>query len=71
MSQENVEVVRRIYEDGLYDQHPEELLALVDAEIEFVTPPRPSSQEFAAAPRRWPRPFRTSPVVRLLPPRAA
>ncbi len=39
MSQETVEIVRQIYEDGLYDQHPEELLALVDAEIEFVNPP--------------------------------
>ncbi len=39
MSQENVEVVRRIYEDGLFDRHPEKLLALVDPEFEFVNPP--------------------------------
>jgi ketosteroid isomerase-like protein len=39
MSQENVEVVRRIYEDGVFDQHPEELLALVTPDIEFVNPP--------------------------------
>jgi len=39
MSQENVEVVRRIYEDGLMDRQPEQLLALAAPEVEFVNPP--------------------------------
>jgi ketosteroid isomerase-like protein len=39
MSQDNVEVVRRIYEDGLFDRQPEQLLALAAPEVEFVNPP--------------------------------
>ena len=39
MSQENVEVVRRIYEHRMFDQHPEQLLPLVAPDIEFVNPP--------------------------------
>ena len=40
MSQENVEVVRRIYADGLIYQDPERLVAeLATPEIEYVNPP--------------------------------
>ena len=39
MSRENVEIVRRIYEHGLFDRHPEKLLALVAPDVEFVNPP--------------------------------
>ena len=39
MSQENVEVVRRIYEQGLLDRQPEQVLALFSPDVEFVNPP--------------------------------
>jgi ketosteroid isomerase-like protein len=39
MSQENVDMVRRIYEDGLIDRDPERLLALTAADVEYVNPP--------------------------------
>jgi ketosteroid isomerase-like protein len=39
MSQDNVEVVRRIYQDGLFDDKPDELLALTAPDLEFVNPP--------------------------------
>ena len=39
MSEENVEIVRRIYEDGLMDRQPEQLLALATPDVEFVNPP--------------------------------
>jgi ketosteroid isomerase-like protein len=39
MSQENVELVRRLYEDGLIDRDPEELLELAAPDIEYVNPP--------------------------------
>jgi ketosteroid isomerase-like protein len=35
----NAEVVRRIYEDGIFDRDLEQLLALTDPEIEYVNPP--------------------------------
>jgi ketosteroid isomerase-like protein len=35
----NVEVVRRIYEDGIFDRHPEQLLELTAPEIEYINPP--------------------------------
>ncbi len=38
MSQENVDVVRRIYDEGLIDQHPQWLLELATADIEYVNP---------------------------------
>jgi hypothetical protein len=38
MSQENVEIVRRIYEQGLLDS-PDGHNAFVEAEIEYVNPP--------------------------------
>jgi ketosteroid isomerase-like protein len=34
----NVEVVRRIYEDGLFDRDHEQLLALSAPEVEYVNP---------------------------------
>jgi ketosteroid isomerase-like protein len=40
MSQENVEIVRRIYEEGLIYQDPERLVAeLATPDIEYVNPP--------------------------------
>jgi ketosteroid isomerase-like protein len=39
MSQENVEIVRHIYEAGLLDRDPEELLKLASRDIEYVNPP--------------------------------
>jgi ketosteroid isomerase-like protein len=38
MSQQNVEIVRRIYEEGWFDRDPEPLLALVTSDVEFVNP---------------------------------
>ena len=39
MSEENVEIVRRIYESGLIDRGPEELLKLATPDVEYVNPP--------------------------------
>jgi ketosteroid isomerase-like protein len=39
MSRENVEIVRRIYEQGLLDRHPEQVLSFLSPEVEFVNPP--------------------------------
>jgi ketosteroid isomerase-like protein len=39
MSQENVEIVRHVYESGLIDRNPEELLELATPDIEYVNPP--------------------------------
>ena len=40
MSEENVELVRRIYEEGLIDQDPQQwLLELATADVEYVNPP--------------------------------
>jgi ketosteroid isomerase-like protein len=39
MSQENVELVRHIYESGLFDRDPEELLELATSDVEYVNPP--------------------------------
>jgi uncharacterized protein len=39
MSQQNVELVRHIYESGLFDRDPEELLRLATADVEYVNPP--------------------------------
>jgi ketosteroid isomerase-like protein len=39
MSQENVEIVRRIYEEGLIDRDPERLLDLATPDVEYVNPP--------------------------------
>jgi ketosteroid isomerase-like protein len=38
MSQENVEVVQRIYEEGWFDRNPEPLLVLMTPDVEFVNP---------------------------------
>jgi len=38
MSKENVETIRRIYSEGLLER-PEEFLALVAPEVEYVNPP--------------------------------
>ncbi len=38
MSQENVEIVRRFYEEGLIDRDPDEILKLATADIEYVNP---------------------------------
>jgi ketosteroid isomerase-like protein len=40
MSQQNVELVRRIYEDGLFDRDPERVVhEYATPEIEYVNPP--------------------------------
>ena len=40
MSQENVEIVRRIYDEGLIDRDPEKwLLELAVPDVEYVNPP--------------------------------
>jgi ketosteroid isomerase-like protein len=40
MSQENVEIVRRIYDEGLIDRDPEKwLLELATLDVEYVNPP--------------------------------
>jgi ketosteroid isomerase-like protein len=39
MSEENVEIVRRIYESGVFDRDPAEVLELATPDIEYVNPP--------------------------------
>ena len=39
MSRENVEIVRHIYESGLFDRGPDEVLKLATPDIEYVNPP--------------------------------
>ena len=39
MSEENVEIVRRIYDAGLIDRDPEWLIELATPDIEYVNPP--------------------------------
>jgi hypothetical protein len=39
MSQENVEIVRQLYESGMFDRDPEELLELATSDVEYVNPP--------------------------------
>jgi ketosteroid isomerase-like protein len=40
MSQENVQIVRRIYEEGLMDRDPQQLLEqLATPDVEYVNPP--------------------------------
>jgi len=39
VSQKNVEIVRRIYEEGLLDRDLDRLLALVRPDVEYVNPP--------------------------------
>ena len=39
MSQENVEVVQRIYDDGLLDRDTAALIELFAPEVEYVNPP--------------------------------
>jgi len=39
MSEENVEFVRHVYESGLIDRDPEELLEFATPDIEYVNPP--------------------------------
>jgi ketosteroid isomerase-like protein len=39
MSQENVEIVRRIYDEGLIDRDPVWLIEMATPDIEYVNPP--------------------------------
>ena len=39
MSKENVEFVRHVYESGLFDRDPDELLRLATPDVEYVNPP--------------------------------
>lgn len=38
MARENVEIVRRAYEDGWYDKEPQQLFARMHSDAEFVNP---------------------------------
>lgn len=56
MSQENLEIVRRIYRDGWFDDKPDRILALAVPEVKYVNPPeavdrgvRRGTAEFAHA----------------------
>jgi ketosteroid isomerase-like protein len=56
VSDANVELVRRIYLDGLFDRDPDGLLALTTPDVEYVNPPeavdpgtRRGAAEFRAA----------------------
>ena len=67
MSEENVELVRHVYESGLIDRDPEELLKLATSDIEYVNPPytvEPGVRRgpFAVAPamRRFAEPWEES-----------
>jgi ketosteroid isomerase-like protein len=39
MPSTSAELVRRIYEEGLFDRHPDRLLALAAPDVEYVNPP--------------------------------
>jgi len=39
MSEENVEIVRNLYESGLLDRDPEALVELATPDVEYVNPP--------------------------------
>jgi ketosteroid isomerase-like protein len=39
VSRENIEMVRHIYESGLIDRDPEELLNLATPDVEYINPP--------------------------------
>ena len=39
MSEENVEIVRYVYESGLFERDPDELLGLATPDLEYVNPP--------------------------------
>jgi ketosteroid isomerase-like protein len=39
VSQQNVEIVRHLYESGLFDRDPRELLRLATPDVEHVNPP--------------------------------
>jgi len=39
MSHANVEIVRHLYESGMFDRDPEELLELATPDVEYVNPP--------------------------------
>ena len=67
MSQENVEAIRRIYDEGLIDQDPEWLLELATPDIEYVNPPdavepgvRRGQAEVVQAMRDFAEPWRES-----------
>ena len=67
MSQENVEIVRRIYDEGLIDRDPEWLLELATPDIEYVNPQyavepgvRRGRAEVAQAMRRFAEPWEDS-----------
>ena len=67
MSQENLDVVRRIYADGLIDRDPEWLLDLATPDIEYVNPPnaaepgvRRGPAEVVRAMRGFAQPWRDS-----------
>jgi ketosteroid isomerase-like protein len=67
MSEENLAIVRRIYDEGLIDRDPEWLLELATPDIEYVNPPyavepgvRRGPIEVAQAMRRFAEPWEES-----------
>lgn len=38
MAEENQELVRRIYEEGIFDDHPDQLVPLLSPEVEYINP---------------------------------
>ena len=67
MSQQNVEIVRRIYEEGLLDRDQAAILELATPDIEYVNPPEAIEQgirrgpaEVAQAMRSFAEPFDSS-----------
>ena len=39
MSRENVDIVRHIYDSGMFDRDPADMMELAAPEIEYVNPP--------------------------------
>lgn len=67
VSEENVKLVRHLYESGLIDRDPEELLELATPDVEYVNPPyavepgvRHGLVEVAQAMRRFAEPWEES-----------
>ena len=67
MSKENVEIIRHVYESGMMDRDPEEILELATPEVEYVNPPyavepgvRRGSVAVAEAMRRFAEPWEES-----------
>ena len=67
MSRENVDIVRNIYDSGMFDRDPADMMELAAPEIEYVNPPyavepgvRRGIAEVEEAMRRFAEPWDTS-----------